>query len=410
MTNRERWDLLMRDVFAPPLFKEWGFYFTIAAALRRRVVVMSNDSYPIMANQFVVLVGPPGAGKGLVTNQVLNLLRITVESKLNVSQQIAAIAAAAAPTAKPTLFNLAPDSITYEACMCLLNSGVQRYKDAAGNAQWESAATFVLDEITSIFADGGEKLRDAMLTLWTGRDFRNETKNKGNDYVARPVVNLIGGTTPEVLRRVTGNSLIDTGMAARMIFVYSDVIGRRRSFIPPLDADQVKAAAELQDHLRMLSELVWAARLSPQAIEYVDEAMNSPAWRKNDAVELDDYYTRKALHVWKLALAHRMSEADWNRGELMVSEVQHALDILERTERTMHIPLRTTARNQLQPIANRILQFIQICGTRGTTLVDLNTRFYESAATQEINQILLDLIMMHKITFSEGRYYATRQS
>ena len=81
MTNYEKWQLYMREVTSPQRFIDFGWIYIVAAALGRKVWVGGHRKlYP---NVYIILVGGPGVGKGLVIKPVTDILkhfRINMES------------------------------------------------------------------------------------------------------------------------------------------------------------------------------------------------------------------------------------------------------------------------------------------------------------------------------------------
>src|SRR5437667_9649237 len=74
MTNYERWKSYMSGFSSPDNYIDWGWYYLIAASLQRRVWCGPLHS-PLYSNNYTILVGEPGIGKGLVIKQVSEFLR-----------------------------------------------------------------------------------------------------------------------------------------------------------------------------------------------------------------------------------------------------------------------------------------------------------------------------------------------
>src|SRR3990167_2853963 len=68
----EKWRYIMKDSASPNTFIDWSFYFLISACLQRRVWIGASH-HPIYPGMYVILVGEPGVGKGLMIHE-LNLL------------------------------------------------------------------------------------------------------------------------------------------------------------------------------------------------------------------------------------------------------------------------------------------------------------------------------------------------
>src|SRR3954470_16258668 len=78
LTNKQRFDLIVRDSPSPQSFKDFAFYFIISTCLQRRVWLGGFDPnvpgqrYP---NTYTILVGPAGCGKGRIITPVMDLLK-----------------------------------------------------------------------------------------------------------------------------------------------------------------------------------------------------------------------------------------------------------------------------------------------------------------------------------------------
>jgi len=408
MTNYEAWQLAMRDVPAPALFKEWGFYSMIGAALERRVTVFASDDYPVMANMYVFLVGAPGTGKGLTTNKVKSMLKIEKPDTRSQEQRIAD-AAKTGPREPQYIFPMAAASTTYESFLCCINDAARPVDVLRGGKkvkEFHAPTTFLLDEVTSLFVKGNERLATALLVMWDGQDYSNKTKNKGNDFVKNPVVNVLGGTTPHSLQNIIRSEFIGTGMSSRVVFIYVERSERKCLVIPPADEEQRAAEKQLKDYIIGLSKVSGNVKLAPATITMMNERMNRPAWKTNKAGCLEDYYERKPIHLMKLMLIRRMSEPGWsNAGELSPDEALEALAILERAEINMHVPLAGGGRNELAPIATRVVRCLRARGP--LTEQELLVEFYNDCSHEELQSVLVDLQTQYKISYNVSKYSAT---
>src|SRR3974390_921687 len=73
MTNFEKWHSYMSGFVSPNNYIDFGFYYLISASLQRRVWT-GPDHARLYPNIYIVLVGEPGIGKGLVVKQVSDFL------------------------------------------------------------------------------------------------------------------------------------------------------------------------------------------------------------------------------------------------------------------------------------------------------------------------------------------------
>jgi hypothetical protein len=180
----------MKNIKSPVEFIDTGFYAMVGACLQRRVWLGPPEA-AIFPNIYVLLVGPPGVGKGLVLKQVNELLKWhkktqgTLEAAQNIQElkrkaqsdgnidpavvvqlaqaeqamrDIADSGGASKEKSKQNfLFPVAPESITYEALVSLnarLSStvkGISPQSMAPSGIYIHHSLCFILEEMSSLF-------------------------------------------------------------------------------------------------------------------------------------------------------------------------------------------------------------------------------------------------------------------
>src|SRR5574343_764727 len=131
----ELWQHYTSNLSAPQSSLDLSYYWLISAALQRRVFLQSMER-PLFPNLYIVLVGPPGVGKGIVITPTTEILRAHKLHKrqANVSPNFAQLDEQAKKLLaikmdleeaieknmsqqkleEPLVFPIAPDYITYE--------------------------------------------------------------------------------------------------------------------------------------------------------------------------------------------------------------------------------------------------------------------------------------------------------
>src|SRR5215831_2252164 len=74
ISNAQKWLLYTDGLPSPQNYIEWGWRYLVGAALQRRVWLPPTHK-PCFANSYVIFVGKPGIGKGLVIREVSDFLR-----------------------------------------------------------------------------------------------------------------------------------------------------------------------------------------------------------------------------------------------------------------------------------------------------------------------------------------------
>lgn len=403
MTNFDRWKLYTRDLPSPELFIEWGFYSMIGCALERRVQ-NDNPDRPLFANQYILLVGPAGVGKGLVTDTVIDFLRnFKIEKPMTEAEK--ALAEGRGKKTHVYLFPFVADSITYEALMEEVVHATREYVTPAGESRIQAAMIMALDEFTSIFKRYSEDIVTYVNTAWNGKDYDRKTKKSGNNPIRKPILNIIAGTTPSEFAKLSRMEIVGNGFFARLILVYASHNRGRVTHIPRPDEAQQRAKQEILDHLLKLSKVSADLAFSKEARDYLDE------WFKlesnvvvNKDHRLGEYYARKITHLNKLCMVLHYSEPDWPK-EVPVSTVKRAIDILARTEKIMHLALQSGGRNELGRVAQEILAYVTKQAAEGNDpdFRELLAQFYNDCTKDELEDVLMALQAQHAIyTISDG--------
>jgi hypothetical protein len=393
MTNFDRWKLYMRDIASPELFIEWGYYSMVGAALERRVA-NSNPDRPLFTNPYVVLVGPPGIGKGLVTDTISDWLNFHKVPR-QMSKAEAAVAEGSEKSVLVPRFSFVGDSITYEKMMDEVVLATRDYVDHNGRTQIQASLIMVLDEFTSIFKKHADDIVVYCNTAWNGKNYDRKTKKGGTVPIRKPILSIIGGTTPSELQKLRRLEVAGGGFFSRFVFVYSSLNRMRVTRIPPPDTEQAAAKNELLDYLLTLSKVSATIGLSDEAQAYLD------VWYKdennvvlNRDVRLGEYYARKITHITKLAMMMHFAEPGWGK-EISIDTLKMAIDLLGRTEKNMHLALSASGRNALSAIATDIMAYLQKVGQADYR--ELLAQFYSECTGDELNDILQTLQAQHKI-------------
>ena len=433
MTNFERWQLLMRDVTSPQSFIDFGFYSLIAAALQRRVWT-NAEHQKLYPNIYVVLVGPPGVGKGLILKPIIEMLRhhklepsgATKITNENLAAETVAIANYQAATAtqtkktseKPLVLPVAANSITYEALVntCAENTrriNYKRYDKTIGKHVDEiyshASLCFALEEISSLFHKDSQKVVDFLITAYDCGDYHYKTKTQGEDFVKRCCLNFIGGTTPVFIETSFKSHLLTDGFSSRVWFIHGERNRFYRLQSPELSAEQLQAKQELIEHIGKLTKLYGYIPFAPDALAYLKdwwEVRDGGGWsRPNTSEKLDAYYSRKNIHVQKLALLMHLGE-DSSINELgqpanpiSLETCKRALAVLDNAELTMHLALNFDGENPLYRTSKKIMKYLTKNGPQTTDVLLLE--FFSDVKSEELNEILTHLAKTRQIVLDE---------
>jgi hypothetical protein len=396
MTNLDKWRLYNREMPSPANFIDWGFYSLISAALERRVFY-DNETNPLYAGMYIVYVAPPGVGKGVMINKVSRTLSQFMKSdapKLSVTERMAMRMKGEDPDRAGREFPVAADSTTFESLLQQISRAatIHKYNEGGVDRAYEHSSLFCgLDEFTSIFKLHAEDLITLLCTIWTGTNYRRETKKSGCDYVENPCFNLLSGTTPTEFAKLLKKEIIGSGLLSRTLLIYGN--RNRNRFIkwPEPDAEQKAAYADLLTWVRSLKKVYGCVRYTPEAEEWLSTHFaDEKGWRINNHPKLDEYYSRRLTHLHKLTMTLHYADPGYET-LVPIETVQRANNILAENEMTMHQCLSIGGRNELHPAAEHIVTYLKRYH-EGATKRELSVAFATELREEELLEVMQVLV------------------
>jgi len=347
----------------PKMFRLWCAISIIASVLQRkcRLEWGTITFYP---NMYVVLVAPSGkARKGTAMAPALDFLE-----DLNIK--------------------LAAEAITREALIReLANANSTDPNIETGTIEFHSSMTIFSPELTVFLGYNNEQLMSD-LTDWY--DCRNKwtyrTKNMGTDEIRGVYVNLIGATTPELIRDTMSLKAIGGGLTSRMIFIYEEDKGKVVPAPFLTDAEiglhsQLKADLERLHMLRGRFE-VTEGFLSYWTEWYLAQEHNPPF---NDS-RFSGYIERRPNHIMKLSMILNASRCD--RMLLEQQDIERAVRVLEATEIKMQQTFSGVGKYSHADTLAQVMNEIAIRGSSGITQEELSYIFRNDANVQVMREII----------------------
>lgn len=291
---------------SPPLWRKWAAISTIAGALERKVWI-DNAKGHLYPNVYVILVGPAGIGKSLMTNQVYNFLR---ELKTH---------------------HVAPTNTSRAGFTDALMRS-ERVLAHAGKMEQFHAINIISNELGTFLPEWDGGFISVLTDIWDGKVFDEEKRSqKTKIHIAKPWVNFLGATTPTWLLSKLPVTAWDEGITSRMIFCYN---GERT--ITPIF---VKAKVDDTLHASLVNDLKNIAELQG-GYSFSDEAMDAiEAWNLAECPpvpkhpKLLGYTTRRITHLLKLCVI--VAAARHNDRVVDLDDYNDALAMLLEVERHM---------------------------------------------------------------------------
>ncbi len=363
--------LIYRDNSEPPiLFNKWSGVSTIAACLQRKCYTdWETRIYP---NLYIVIIGPSGlCRKGTAMGPCLAFLR-----RLGIQ--------------------LSAEKITTEALIQSLAEATESITDLnTGIIKFHSSLTIFSKELSVFLGDTNSRMIDC-LTDWFDCDdpWKYQTKNCGTNEIDAVWVNLIGATTPGMMRKLIPVEAIEGGLASRIIFVFGD----RPSKIVPYGTpsmEELELGTKLQRDLELIHMLSGEFIPTDEYRErYIDFYIQHHKEKIFDDVNLQPYLTRRPTHLRKLSMIMSASRGDDQR--LTIDDFSRAYTLLTETEALMPNVFMGYGRSELAALMPQVMGVIA-SKQDGMTLKELYAVFYRDTSQVELRDILTALCGIGKI-------------
>lgn len=352
----------------PKLFHTWTAISTVAAALQRKCVI-NWGPIRFFPNMYIVLCAPPGkARKGTAMAYGSNFL-----SRLGVK--------------------VAAESITREA---LVREIMEAYSttidDVTGEMTFHSSLTIFSQELT-VFLGYNQQQLMMDLTDWfdcgRGPDgkWTYRTKHQGTDDITGIWVNLIGATTPGLLRSTLSMDAIGGGLTSRIIFVYEEEKGKSCPVL--FQSPEMMALGEdLYYDLEQIHLMKGAFKPSSDFIDlWVDWYVAQEGRQIFSTPHLEAYCERRAVHVMKLSMILSAMESD----QMIITgkQLQRAITLLEQTERNMPKVFSGVGKSPHAEVLSKVMNEIGMAGE--ITKSALLNKFYHDA-DDRVMEIIIETL------------------
>jgi hypothetical protein len=252
----------------------------VSAALERKVWARTKGStlYP---NLYVVLVATPGIGKSVVLSQAFKILH------------------------KVRDLQIAPESVTTASLIDAV---------AAANRQTNNGLTFnaiiaIASELGIFLPSYDNGFINTLTKLYDGEHYEERRRTGSlHTIVERPLLSILGGTTPAYLSAAMPDIAWQQGLTARTLFISSDEAVKVPIWSGPMTNDSLKD--DLIADLARISE-------PTGMVEWSQECMNAiSAWDEEglppipDHVKLQYYNARRLTHLLKLCIVAHAAHSD----------------------------------------------------------------------------------------------------
>ena len=356
----------------PTTYKKWTAISLIASCLQRKAYLEWGPItfYP---NMYIVLVGPSGrCRKGTAMGIGHKFLR-----------QIG--------------IPLAAEATTREALIMSLEESGDKDNFSVGSDGTlydHSSLTIFSPELTVFLGYNNLQLISDLTDWYDCRDdWEYRTKNSGVNVIKGVYVNMIGATTPDLVRSALPQDAVGGGLSSRIIFVSE---WEKSKVVPfPFLSDQ-----DLEDYelLKHDLEAIYAMRGTFSITGefkriwkawYLDSEKNPPF---RDNPKFEGYVNRRGNHVLKLSMILSASESD--DMVLRSSSIERAVEYLKEVEKRMPTVFYGHGTSSNADLTGRVLQTVSAM-PKGIHLYQLMRTYVGYVGTSED---LMDIIKKLQLT------------
>jgi len=327
----------------PETYKKWTAISLIASVLQRKTYLEWGPItfYP---NMYIVLVGPSGkCRKGTAMGVGSKFLR-----KIGIS--------------------MAAEATTREA---LIKSLAEAQEDEGfsvgddGNVLDHASLTIFSPELTVFLGYNNLQLISDLTDWYDCREeWEYRTKNSGTDIIKGVYVNLLGATTPDLVRSALPQDAVGGGLSSRMIFV-SEWEKFQVVPFPFLTDNDLKLYDELEHDLEEIYYLRGDFGITKEFkriyASWYRESEKNPPFQDNPKFE--GYINRRANHVLKLCMI--LSASEDNDMVIRSSTVERAISFLREVEKRMPSVFFGHGTAENADLTGRVLQTISSIGDKG---------------------------------------------
>jgi len=362
------------------LLRKWAGVSAIAAVLKRKCFFQWADA--IYPNFYIVLVGNPGMSrKGSAVDKISKLLR-----RLNI--------------------RLAAERITNEALIQELEECKDMLVDqtnvGVAKPNFHCSLTVLSGELAVFLGYNNPQFLSDLCDLYDCKDrWTYRTKNKNTNYLSGVWLNLIGCTTPKLLRKLLADEVsssastaaVGGGLASRVIFVYAAGRGKRVAIPIPTVAELQLFETLLHDldlignlRGRFVADESWVDLYVP----WYEEQDNHPLLKHE---QLQHYIARRQIHLIKLCMVLSASRSDGM--VLQAVDFVRASKLLAETEELMPKVYEHVGQNTKASILASVQKTIAAKGN--IELGELIRLYLDDADKNDMQKILATLEAMHYI-------------
>lgn len=332
----------------PESFITWAALSLIGATLKNNVF-FETGTYTLYPNQFIILVAPPGIGKGTAMDIVTNIIN---ETKPN------------------PVVNTQSDRITAEKMIENIATGWNTALQMLGQqlviSPMDHCCLIYSTEIRTLLGSSDWML-EFLEESWSKTTFDYQTKNKGSIFITDMCCSLLAASVPDFLRNIHRevSMAITGGFSSRCLFIYAEEPSTYTPWLLPLK----KNPASLQKYKNLILDLKEISRLKGEFSVNTDaKILFEDFIKQNRGVSLTDdsdavanFKARIKPHLLKLAMVLSASGGD----SKIISKIDmlNAITEIKKVQSNLERLFRGSGESDLAPATARVQNILEKLGS-----------------------------------------------
>lgn len=372
----EAYEQYVSDTESPGLYNKWCAVHCISASLKRSVYVI-RGFYKIYANQYIILVGPPGVGKGTAINPCISLTKLADTtnyiSDRTTAEKIIDILAAGFPKMVVPTGTMAA-AVNTSVTTVSANLGVFA----------DTSASIISTELPMLL-NGSELMLPLLCELWDKNEFDYNTKTKGSRRIKDLCVGLLGGCVPDYIRKLNKDAMasINSGFTSRCIFVFASDKAKKIAW--PLAKQGSQIEKDLVEDLQYIQKnLQGKFKFDAAAYAAIKDYYDEIKPEKFDTEVTGNFKARMLSHILKTCMTLSVSENDSLQIEL--PHVEQSIKLVEDVLSTLDVTFRNVGESNMLVAMERVMDYVEVNGV--TTRQEIAKATYRHVTDFDLDRIL----------------------
>jgi hypothetical protein len=350
---------------APHAYLVWVAISVVGAVMKKNVF-RSRGIHTVYPNQYVVLTGPPGIGKGEAIHPAYNIAK-----ELN-------------------LVNVISDRVTAPKIIDRIaqgfGPGVNVQAGKIGFAV-DSTAVLLATELAGLLT-ASDFMMQFLCDAFDRNTYEYDTKNSGTSVIKGMCTSLMGACVPDYIRKLNKDAMaaINSGFTARTIFVYAERPSKRLPEIAAIESTVAgkKLIQDLKDDLVQIATLKGEMQIDPMAQRLFNQFYQDCSPSDDDSEVVSHFKRRMPTHVIKTAMIYSVARKD----TLIIDrfDMHNAIVAITDVCKNLDLAFRGVGDSELSSPTDRVLTFVERKGL--TSRNEILTNVHRHMTPENLDRVI----------------------